>query len=1381
MNEKRMDLCPRLIDYLVIVGSREMVVHPASEEGRLDSPVSLDIQGMFSNQTSTNRSELLRRYPSCSHEDFVLPSDVVSFCQPDSCTVSASPLPNMRHSTSFIFALTEKDSAKIRYGVSLNFLQRLSLRGQASGSSQDQASGRRQKIHRRVYSLVSLCIISHHPFFTKFRQLLNVLRRLIDCSNERIRCSSSAVSHFSDGVWEALLGVWLENISAAVMKEVCELETWILKLLSAPVPAPGFSKLHLKVLPTELHEPVVFALPNHVRFSLADFPVYLLFELLGPEAAFTVILCILLEQKVVMQSRDYNAVSICVLASICLLYPLEYLFPVIPLLPPCFKGAEQLLLAPTPFVIGVPASFFEMRPFPVLPTDIVLVDLDSSKVTMPSGTSVPSVPEADWNNLLARFSEALKLMTPNGEETDQAENSSFDGNDDKDPDLTDLRIRISMVRFFDSPNILGNFAEHIRVMRLYPRPVVALLRDSVYKSRPLPSAFVKELLQTQAVEYFSECSLLPKNEAYIRVQNGIDDPYIIGDKVKWYDEDLMVNEFDVISPDSTLSDAWSMHESAIAKREAGFRSDEEEDSSSSSSLSSVSDLVFESPECEFYDSQGIPYSDGPLGEVEHVYSEPLRLEVPGLDNVFSNPNSAPSSVISSASSVSTCNVDSENDFARLAQNLALKTNLDLTMGDVREKASTEEISCPEDLRLAANSADEPLVPSPEAEASIEQPRRKSSTKFPWISSFNLDNGDGHAKGNLLSALKTQTVWNEVLKTVPNVRSKDVKDQRPSIASNAGAEDKSDRKFSVQRKISPGNRSQPNRNQQTVKEICDAVLAGQGAGVFALHKFRKLMEDENLRVMAARRLHQRRGTSESLADEYVDDVFVPRNVAKGMVRLLQAAIHGLEVSFQSVVPTCLASVMQILEIAHTHYWVRDLDVGPMPKQSYSASVHSSKSGSMSDLSQAESLPVDVGRPFPEVSAPLVVTSHDHLHSTNVPLQSAANSTRSDVPSPPSRRNRQQPPMNDRGAKLDGRSESNVLSLATSSFRESNDNLASACYKDRVYLYEELLGTQQRHLWNNVQFWENVFYDAVAQEREIVGMDLEPRDLVHRYECMSGGDKKRLELEEDKLLATILHNLCALMVLTNCPKRAILQKVRRLLGKTHTGLLYSQEINVLLDNVPYVSGNGIRLKVCGYQQLKKHSFTVHAGPDIFGDMMFMEISDDAVILRGINGSLVERWWFEQLVNMTYSPKTKVVCLWRRNGEGKVSLSKYYCKKCRSLYTYAKSAMEKAAAKGKVSLPGKELCGEFSIQDIETKLTGTLHIQINGLVISFGNDEWFIHLASIKKCNTSGGNIFILEFLDQYTDQLIQRKYFSHMASEIGRAVHRMISVVYYSQCL
>ena len=53
------------------------------------------------------------------------------------------------------------------------------------------------------------------------------------------------------------------------------------------------------------------------------------------------------------------------------------------------------------------------------------------------------------------------------------------------------------VRFFNSPNILGNFTEHTRTLRLYPRPVVAFQMNSFLKSRPLKTMFTSKLARTQ--------------------------------------------------------------------------------------------------------------------------------------------------------------------------------------------------------------------------------------------------------------------------------------------------------------------------------------------------------------------------------------------------------------------------------------------------------------------------------------------------------------------------------------------------------------------------------------------------------------------------------------------------------------------------------------------------------------------------------------------------------------------------------------------------------------------------------------------------------------------------------------------------------------------
>ena len=66
-------------------------------------------------------------------------------------------------------------------------------------------------------------------------------------------------------------------------------------------------------------------------------------------------------------------------------------------------------------------------------------------------------------------------------------------------------------------------------------------------------------------------------------------------------------------------------------------------------------------------------------------------------------------------------------------------------------------------------------------------------------------------------------------------------------------------------------------------------------------------------------------------------------------------------------------------------------------------------------------------------------------------------------------------------------------------------------------------------------------------------------------MGPAEKKRLEADEDRLLATLLYNLVAFMLALNVDKDALRKKVRRLLGKSHVGLLHSQQVNDLLDNL------------------------------------------------------------------------------------------------------------------------------------------------------------------------------------------------------------------------
>ena len=47
-----------------------------------------------------------------------------------------------------------------------------------------------------------------------------------------------------------------------------------------------------------------------------------------------------------------------------------------------------------------------------------------------------------------------------------------------------------------------------------------------------------------------------------------------------------------------------------------------------------------------------------------------------------------------------------------------------------------------------------------------------------------------------------------------------------------------------------------------------------------------------------------------------------------------------------------------------------------------------------------------------------------------------------------------------------------------------------------IYCEFLGKDRSWLWDHMQFWEDSFLDAVAQERDIIGMDQGPTEMMER---------------------------------------------------------------------------------------------------------------------------------------------------------------------------------------------------------------------------------------------------------------------------------------------
>uniref|UniRef100_A0A0N5CCS5 MAP kinase-activating death domain protein n=1 Tax=Strongyloides papillosus TaxID=174720 RepID=A0A0N5CCS5_STREA len=1414
MDDKNKELCPRLLDYVVMVGRRENTKFESQ-------PLLTSFASHEKKNILVSNPSILRRYPSDDHKDFALPLDVTCFCQPEGCVtlVSRKKWLQRKEISSFVFTLTEKDSAKIRYGVSLNFYlsspQPIEINYPSIPKEPNTSGPIRVKKRISLSHLTSICIISHHPFLSGFREIANLLRKIIIAAN--CRCNKNE-NIPKNAVWSILLGYWDSSyIPEEVMKEIRDIETWILMVLSSPVPVPGKTKVELELLPKEFMPMLTLALPDHTRFSLVDFPLHLPLELLGIETTLKLLSAVMLEYKVILQSTNYNAVSMCVMALVALMYPLEYMFPVIPLLPSYMPSAENILLAPTPFIIGLPSSFFAFKNIEV-PNDVILVDLDTNEINIPEDMEIPEFPQPERDKLKYDLEVALGKAA-----------NRFQKNGDRkligelDEDEIDIGVRVAMINFYNSSNIFLNFSEHTRTLRLYPRPVVALQIESFLQSRPFKSQFIKDLCMTQSVEYFAECSLCPRNETYVRVQTGIQQASQIGDKAKWFHDNLMPIHFLVYPDNSTIKEALEM------TRKIGTNIPNESEAEESSSEVEGSNVLDEL--CRNDDT---PESDKnsevkPIAHVNHIFCPPSKLEIPD-DTSIKSFGSSPSSGRSTPDTESdTSALDSELDFARMAKNMVLKRN------DKGHMTFENETSMMGNNDNEKKGSEESYISKPSK--IIRRPQIKafgmrglqtmtdSGEKMLGPNFMNTLNGFTERSSDMLSQM--------ISKTTPKAQALKEKTMRPlqDVTGHGSEQEKSDKESNLAA-------SKQNKNQQIIKDTCDQILNGNSIGVFTFPKVKRLMEDESLRELVCQKLNL--GLSIKYTEEEYEQHFkLTKAQYKGYLKILQACIQGLETSFNANGSSGLASMLHVLEIAHcaflfnsdgvvtpncemnsaittpssTNYKVNfheEHTLVKLPATSYDTRENKSSLDTTTNDNEKKSqrnveivvsdkkdtpppIPPRPPRPPPPRQESLVKNNLAKININTNENSTLLGITKNDEDGErtPKVLNPNEPkgpvcftPLTNTNDKINPNGQLPHLPRQTNppkslvlprrfSGTQDNNYIQTPTNASKHFLYIDLIGTSNP-LWQNMTFWENGFFDVVAQERDKIGMDQEPSELIDRYSSLSDTEKKRLELDEDRILATLLHNMTAYMVMCGTNKKLIQQKVRRLLGKAHIGLIYSKKINQLLDQLPNDPINEIPLKPLVSRLMQKQSFAVHIGSDNDCQLAFMEVCDDAVVLRAVTGSIIERWWYERLVNMTYSPKTRVLCIWRKKDD-QVYMHKFFTKKCRQLYNCMKAAMERAAARGKVTVAGRDLEGEFPVHDTTVNQGGLLTVRIDGIKLTFSNWNHFIDLKDIKKCNTFGGNQFMIEEFNREKQQLEQRRFYSNMARDIVWNLHRIFSII------
>ena len=76
-------------------------------------------------------------------------------------------------------------------------------------------------------------------------------------------------------------------------------------------------------------------------------------------------------------------------------------------------SSEQILLAPTPFVIGIPASFILLKKI-TLPKDVWVIDLDTNSILQPRNEPpLPPMPEREDAYLKAHLYQVIIMRILN--------------------------------------------------------------------------------------------------------------------------------------------------------------------------------------------------------------------------------------------------------------------------------------------------------------------------------------------------------------------------------------------------------------------------------------------------------------------------------------------------------------------------------------------------------------------------------------------------------------------------------------------------------------------------------------------------------------------------------------------------------------------------------------------------------------------------------------------------------------------------------------------------------------------------------------------------------------------------------------------------------
>jgi hypothetical protein len=253
----------KLVKYLILVGPRQSVTF---EPLLGNSPLQQDWHNI-----TTPAPAILRCYPPRSgHKD--LARDVVYFCQPEGCCIE-------HHGTKLhIFMLTDTETNIKTYGVCLTIPHLFDPPTTQSSLDKKPAV---EVVSIQEWGVLSICLLSRHPFFNFFAKCLKTLSRFME--------------HFGSNrhaTWNELLRSSPTSGSRSAF--VADIEKWIYRLLELPVPVEGGCSLEVEL---EVEPEVMVGYPPKTKLPLFDLHLHQILQRVGVHTFIEIFKLVLSEQK----------------------------------------------------------------------------------------------------------------------------------------------------------------------------------------------------------------------------------------------------------------------------------------------------------------------------------------------------------------------------------------------------------------------------------------------------------------------------------------------------------------------------------------------------------------------------------------------------------------------------------------------------------------------------------------------------------------------------------------------------------------------------------------------------------------------------------------------------------------------------------------------------------------------------------------------------------------------------------------------------------------------------------------------------------------------------------------------------------------------------